>query len=135
MDLNKFALFRLMGQRMNWLSQRQQVLATNVANADTPGYRPSDLKPLDFQSVIRGKNDRLSVRATNAGHIQGKAGQSSFAQTTRSGSYQSALSGNSVVLEDQLMKVANTAMEYQVTTNLYRKHVAIIRSVLSGGGR
>jgi flagellar basal-body rod protein FlgB len=50
MDLNSLALFRLM--QLACLTQRQSVLAQNIANVDTPGYKPNDLKPFDFDSVL-----------------------------------------------------------------------------------
>ena len=49
MNLSDIPLFRMMSQRMEWLSQRQQLLAHNVANANTPGYKSQDLKPLTFK--------------------------------------------------------------------------------------
>ena len=45
-------LFAMLKSRMGYLSQRQKVIAQNVANADTPGYRPSDLKPYSFQASL-----------------------------------------------------------------------------------
>ena len=45
------------------------------------------------------------------------------------------ISGNAVVLEEELMKAAETAADYQLTTNLYRKHVAMIRTALGKSGR
>ncbi|MHA1152522.1 MAG: flagellar basal body protein, partial [Alphaproteobacteria bacterium] len=38
---------------MEWLSQRQKVLADNIANADTPNYQPRDLNPSEFQRILR----------------------------------------------------------------------------------
>ena len=49
MDLNKLDVFRLTNSKMGWLSERQTVLAQNIANADTPGYKAKDLKGLIFQ--------------------------------------------------------------------------------------
>ena len=43
-------------------------------------------------------------------------------------------SGNAVVLEEQLMKVAETVMDHQITANLYAKHVNMIRMVLGRTG-
>lgn len=44
MNLKSMPLFGLMGRRMAWLTQRQMVLSQNIANADTPGYKPKDLR-------------------------------------------------------------------------------------------
>ena len=56
----------MMAKRLSWLGERQQVLANNVANADTPGYRARDLKALSFKKVLGGEGAKLGMAATNA---------------------------------------------------------------------
>ena len=73
MNLSDIPLFRMMSQRMEWLSQRQQLLAHNVANANTPGYKSWDLKPLTFENMVRAGAARLGARATRSGHFSGGA--------------------------------------------------------------
>src|SRR5690349_5580690 len=51
MDFSKLPLFSMISQRIGWLSERQKVLAENVANADTPNYKARDLKPQDFAAL------------------------------------------------------------------------------------
>ena len=132
MNLNDIPLFRMMSQRMEWLSQRQQLLAQNVANANTPGYKSQDLNPLSFESMLRAGAGRLRVRATRVGHISNRAGKSEkFRLKAETDKTQKSMTGNNVVLEQEMMKVAQTSMEYQLTTNLYRKHLAIIRAALN----
>ncbi len=58
MDLNKVSLFGMMKQRLAWLGQRQEVLAQNIANADTPGYRR---KLISFESAMDGARDTGQV--------------------------------------------------------------------------
>ncbi len=57
MELDKIALFGLVKKRLAWLAQRQEVLAKNIANADTPGYKPRDLKAFDFKQLVSRKLD------------------------------------------------------------------------------
>ena len=52
MDLNRLPLFSMLTKRASWLDKRQEVLARNIANADTPGFVPRDLKPQDFRSFL-----------------------------------------------------------------------------------
>lgn len=49
MDMNKLPIFAMVTQRMAWLTKRQEVPAQNIANADTPGYRPRDLTAQSFR--------------------------------------------------------------------------------------
>ena len=53
MDLKKLPLFDLLARRMSWLAQRQEVLAQNIANANTPDYAPQDLKPMSFGEEMK----------------------------------------------------------------------------------
>src|SRR3546814_15134368 len=67
----KPGLFNLLGKRMEWLGQRQKVLAQNIANADTPDYVPHDLKPQEFRRMVeRQAAATLQPAATRPGHIQ-----------------------------------------------------------------
>jgi flagellar basal-body rod protein FlgB len=132
MDLRKLPIFAMMSKRMAWLAQRQQVLAQNIANADTPGYKPRDLKPLGFKELARNSLASLKPKATHGSHIATPSGAraTGFSQTVQKETAETTLSGNAVVLEEQLMKANQTAMDYEMTTNLYRKHVAMIKDAL-----
>jgi flagellar basal-body rod protein FlgB len=132
MDVSKIPLFSLISQRIGWLSERQKVLAENVANADTPDYKARDLKPMDFAAMAGSAGLRLAPAATNERHLDGRAGGSKVA-AVKDGKAEQTLSGNSVSLESEMMKVAETAMDYQLITNLYRKQIGLIKAVIGRG--
>src|SRR5262245_42453844 len=72
MDLNSLKLFKMAMTRMDWASQRQKVLAQNIANADTPNYQPKDVKEINFKDVLRGTGVApVTVARTNANHLKG----------------------------------------------------------------
>ncbi len=129
----KPGLLSLLGKRMDWLGQRQKVLAQNIANADTPEFVPHDLKPQEFRRMVeRQFTPTLKPEATQAGHIQSsslRADERSIEQKER---YETAPSGNAVVLEEQLIKVAQTQSDYNAITNLYKKQVAMMKMALRG---
>ena len=130
-DLN---IFTVLSKRMDWLSQRQRVLADNIANADTPNYRPRDLNQSEFHRVLRNHGPGVNPRATNAAHLQGTVARGGPARVERQGSpWETSPSGNAVVIEEQLLKVAETQTDYELMTNLYRKHMAMFRMALRGG--
>jgi len=133
MDLESFTVFRMLSRRMAWLSHRQGVLARNIANADTPNYRPYDAKPLDFQSLAERARGPIVVATTDARHLPGTRTPPRFAEERQRDTFETTPTGNSVVLEEQIMKVGETAMNFRLMTNLYRKHVAMIRTVLGRG--
>lgn len=121
MDFSKITLFSMMKSKMSYLSERQDVLAQNIANADVPGYKAKDLGKLDFENMAQVAAHKLSLRTTEAGHIQPKIEAPEYrAEKTRK-TYETNPTKNQVVIEEQMMKVAETNMQYQATTNLYKK--------------
>ncbi len=133
MDLSKIAVFSALTARMRWLNQRQSVIADNVANSDTPDYRPRDLKPLDFRDVLRGTQAKMETARTNGSHFQTNTRSSSFADKVDHRNAETTLTGNAVTLENEMLKVAETAADYRLMTNLYAKQVALLKTVLGRG--
>ncbi len=135
MDLNSIPLFSLLAKRMAWLNERQAVLAQNVANADTPGYKPLDLKPLDFHGLAREAAGRATLATTRPGHLAPRGAKTGIGAPVQQEVLESSPSGNAVVLEEEMMKVGQTRLDYDLAVSLYRKHISLIRVALSGRGR
>jgi flagellar basal-body rod protein FlgB len=129
----KAGLFTLLSARMGWLGQRNVVLGRNLANADTPDYRPRDLRESDFARLAAGVagTSRLTL-ATTAPLHQSPTTRARLDLAAREVEevYEVAPDGNAVVLEEQMAKLAATALDYQLATNLYRKYVGMVRTAL-----
>jgi flagellar basal-body rod protein FlgB len=52
MNLDSIPVLALVQRSIGWLGRNHDVLAQNIANADTPGYRARELKPLDFAALV-----------------------------------------------------------------------------------
>ncbi|MBO6521467.1 MAG: flagellar basal body rod protein FlgB [Rhodospirillales bacterium] len=131
MDLNKTALFGAIKGRLSWLSQRQEVLAQNIANADTPRYRASDLKPFEFKEILRQEKIQLNMNVTDASHQPGRRKRiRDFAEQTERQPFETSPTGNSVVLEEQMAKVNETHTKHKLVTQLYRKHLSMISAAV-----
>ncbi len=134
MDLGNIGLFKLMSRKMDWLTQRQEVISQNIANADSPEYKGKDLKPFTFRDAL-SDNRRLGPTATNASHLSGTVGSGGTAKEQRiRDPYETSPNGNNVVLEDQMMRMSENSMDYQTITNLYKKQVTMIKSAIRSGG-
>lgn len=118
----------LLGQikgRLGWLDERQRVIAENVANADTPGFVGRDLRqPTDFAAAMRDR--RLTMTRTNAAHIA-PAGSPVRFDPTKSPDSETTLDGNSVVVEEQMLKMAESRMAYDAAIGFYQKSMSMIR--------
>ena len=131
MNLNKIPLFAMLNERMSWLNQRQQVLANNIANADTPGYKPNDLAPVNFEKLARNASRGIALASTDAAHLaSGARASGPFRITEQEGVYEMTPSGNAVVLEEQLMKVSQTVMDHRIMAGLYSKHLGMLKMAL-----
>jgi flagellar basal-body rod protein FlgB len=129
MDLSKIPLFEAITRRMAWLGERQGVLAQNVANADTPGYVAQDVKPPSFAELLSGAGGRLKLATTAPGHVVPVQAGDSFRLAPQKVT-ERAPNGNAVQLEDQMMKISDTANDYALTTSLYRQQLGLFKLVL-----
>lgn len=134
MDLSNLGLFKLMSRKMDWQTQRNGVLAENIANADTPMYKPNELKPFSFRDALADSR-RMAPTATNAAHLSGTVSPGGMnAERRERDVYETSPDGNAVVLEEQMMKLGQNTADYQTVLNLYRKQVSMIRTALRGAG-
>ena len=135
MDLKSIPLFTVLTKRMSWLAKRQSILAQNVANVDTPGYKPLDLRARDFRSLARSAAGRMKLRTTNAGHLSAAGVRAGDRSTVvKSPTTEATITGNEVVLEDEMIKVGQTRMEYELATTLYRRNINILRMAIRRRG-
>jgi flagellar basal-body rod protein FlgB len=132
MDLTKIPLFQMITKRMGWLAERQKVIAENIANADTPEYRPKDLKAFDFRNFLREGSSKLKLATTADQHFA-PASTERFQVKSDAKPFENTPSQNKVVLEEQIAKMGETKSDYELTSNLYSKHVAMIKTALGRG--
>jgi flagellar basal-body rod protein FlgB len=131
-----FDVFEAMSRRIEWLSQRQTVLANNVANANTPGYVPHDLEAPGFESVLKRALAPLPQRVTDEGHIDASVPARQDPRSDEADeTYETLPSGNAVVLEEQMVKVADTQTFHQEMTALYRKNGNLVKIALGKNPR
>lgn len=117
-------LFALAERRMAWLEQRQATLAHNVANANTPGFHARDSAPFAAALAQAG---RLPLAQSSALHL---AGGGPAAGTIATRGHERTASGNTVTLEDELSKVADTASSQDLAVSLFRKYGGLFRTAL-----
>lgn len=129
MSVTELPLFSMLKTRMRWLETRQRLLAENVANAQTPGFRGRDLKPHDFTRKLQAATS-VQMVSTNAGHLAGiTQGDPNFA-ADRSQAFEVTPRGNSVSLEEEMMRIAQNQVDHQTATALYSRSLGLIKSAL-----
>jgi len=128
MEIGGMPLLTALRDKMRWHQARQSVLAQNVANAETPGYRASDLKAFNFAEHLRESEfGEMSTAATNALHFSVSSGGADGFSLAANSEFEVTPNGNGVTLEDEMMKVASNQMDYQTATTLYQRSMRIMR--------
>jgi flagellar basal-body rod protein FlgB len=140
MAIGDTPFFAVLRERLGFLNERQRVLAENVANASTPRYVAKDLDARAFSDAVAnqmpstrsgpaGPNPLppVTMVATRAGHMSGGAAASGSGRIVRAPDSEVTLDGNAVVLEEQMIKVADTRMNYDAALGLYQKGLQLIR--------
>lgn len=145
MDLNKIPLMSAITRKLEWLSQRQQVISENIANANTPGYRARVIVAEDFSDLVNNKPGDIikptanqNLRKTSSKHLavnSPSAGNDGAKVKVDESASDGSVNGNTVVLENQMMEMAETQMEYSTMVNLYRRQVGLLKSALGSRSR
>ena len=107
-------LFKLASQRTGYLSDRQTLIAQNVANANTPGYKAVDLKP--FDAALR--ETAFSMTVTNPAHLTPTAQEVDPPQAREADAAYASVSGNSVDIEGEMVKLGEVNRDFTEATNL-----------------
>ncbi len=138
MTLDDIPLFSTLKSRLGYLTDRQNLIAENVANADTAGYAPRDLSPFTVPgSDGSGQLTMAPVQGNPAfltapgmamiGAATWKAKTTPDSETT--------VNGNQVVLEEEMMKMTDARMNYETALGFYQKSMSMIQLALRTPGK
>ncbi|WMT85709.1 flagellar basal body rod protein FlgB [Pelagibacterium sp. 26DY04] len=129
MAIGDLPIFAALRNKMQWHQTRQTLLAENVANAETPGYRGRDLTAFSTDDAVRGTAS-VTTLATNARHYAVGTDPSRAMGARTMNSFEIMPEGNGVTLEEEMMKVTTNQMDYQAATTLYSRSMRVIKIAL-----
>lgn len=138
MTLDDIPLFSMLKGRLSYLNRRQQVIAQNVANSDTPGYMPHDLKAF---TIARGGPQSVGLALapvrTNAAHLPGSKPSTAAGgwQPQAAPDSETRMDGNKVVLEEEMMKMQDARLNYDTALGLYQKSLSLIQMAIKAPGK
>ncbi|MCW8884665.1 MAG: flagellar basal body rod protein FlgB [Motiliproteus sp.] len=117
-------------QAMLVRTQRAEVLANNIANADTPNYKARDL---DFKAILAGQSDTqqsLAMAATKSGHSGGIIEPDFAADLMYRVPLQPSIDGNTVDQQMEQSEYARNALDFQTSfTFLNRKFTGLTKAI------
>ena len=128
MRLDNIPLFDAIRGQLGWLQERQRVIAQNVANSDTPGYAARDLRaPGDFAHAMMQQSQGVGMMRTSTAHMAIQPQRAvNYASMTAPDS-ETTLDGNSVVVEEQMLRMAESRMAHDAAIGFYQKSLNMLR--------
>ena len=127
--MNLDNVFGIYEQSLRLRNQRTEILASNIANADTPGYKAKDI---DFRSVLKQQTVQPSrLQATNPKHFQNAEIGKSTAYVQFSNSGQPTLDGNTVDVQQEQLKFASNSARFEATMRFLNGKITSIEKALT----
>ena len=146
MNLDEIPLFSMLKGRLSYLGERQKVIATNIANSDTPGYAPRDMKPfaVDLAGAMTTTAIPMAQVASSAmrgptmtspTHMAPRRASAGLAKPKGAPDSEITLDGNGVVLEEQSMKLIEARIDYEAAIGFYQKSLGLLRMAARAPGK
>lgn len=135
MRFDSAPVVKAMHSRMQYLIDRQNVIGTNIAHANTARYKAQDIPAPDFKELLSTKNRKVRLALTSDMHRNGTRGFTpDFVAELDRTAVDESPDGNNVVLETQALKLAETTHHYQQVTQVYKKIGSMMRLAIENRG-
>jgi len=127
MAMSDLSILAALKVKMKWHEGRQRILSENVANADTPRFQARDLKTPTFRELVEpSRGTRLRPLRTDVAHLDNEPGAAA--------DWQLLPQDAAVVLEEEMLKMSENQMDYQLVTTLYSRSLGLLRAAVSRRG-
>lgn len=122
---NADSVFQDYYDQMDYLTKRDMTLSQNIANSDTPGYKPKELKK-------RAKDSNsIGLNSTNSMHFSLDGAEGGY-EMADADILEIKPNGNAVTLENELFKKSENSMRLQEATNMYNKSRSMLKTAIVG---
>jgi len=134
-------IFDGMGQAMKYMAEHQRVIAENIANNETPGFKARTVDAPDFSSLVSQYGVAGTPRVSRP-KVELSSGMTALgARPPLAGSHvvldgdttETKPDGNNVTLEDQVLTLGQVQADFAAMTNLYRKQMGLMKTALGRG--
>ena len=127
-------LFKGIEQAMQHLSGRQKVIAQNIANSETPGFKAREMEAPDFSRLLANQEGgprvvrpRVSISGGMAA-LGAKPPSGANSVVLDRDTMETKPDGNNVTLEEQLLKMGQVQADFAALTNLYKKQLLLMKT-------
>ena len=126
-------LFGFQETALQLRAQRQQLIASNIANADTPGYKARDI---DFRAALDsaqgGRTVASGLARTSARHLTGAAGGVAAAPALYRATVQASIDGNTVDMDVERAHFADNALRYEANLTFISGQIKTMLAAIQG---
>lgn len=122
-------IFGIHASALTLKAQRAELLAANLVNADTPGFKARDI---DFASTLRETQSRVTLNRTQPNHMDVGGRMDSGAQASYRVPFQPSLDGNTVEAELEMARFAEASLGYQASLTFLRGRIQGLRRAIGG---
>jgi flagellar basal-body rod protein FlgB len=119
---------------LDGLALSQRVIGSNMANADTPGFKSSEVRFAEQLTAAQQTQGGLQMVSTSPMHL-GTAVEPTQAQVITNSNTSLRLDGNNVDIEKEVTNLSETVLHYQATTQMMSQKLALLRTVINDGRR
>ena len=123
-NMSEIYLNKLSSDNAYWLSVRQALISGNIANANTPGFKAMDVKPMDENGV-----SFTTMMRTHENHLVGSSSDSNGIGIKQDDVWGVNHSGGSVSLPKEMIKAGEVASAYQLNTSVIKSFHRMVISV------
>ena len=127
--LGKLEIVSLANALAGHAAERQNLIARNVANSDTPGFRPADLDAFDPDMLARPSN---GLRQTRDAHIGSDTGAPRAAKVITDTTPMSP-NGNAVSIEAEMVRAVDARRQHDLALAVYSSAMGVLRTSLGRG--
>ncbi|BER91325.1 flagellar basal body rod protein FlgB [Atrimonas thermophila] len=123
-------VFTLLERGLDFAAQRQELLASNIANVETPGYKRRDL---DFESLLKGLEEQggeLNLARTSSRHLPGYVARSEELFPVKEENITIRDDGSSIDVEREMVTLLENGLYYQTLSKLTAGKFNLLRTVL-----
>ena len=135
-------IFDGMGQAMKFMAEHQRVIAENIANNETPGFKARTVDAPDFSSLVSQYGETAGAPRVSRPKVELSGSMTALgARPPQAGSHivldgettETKPDGNNVTPEDQLLNLGQVQADFAAMTNLYRKQIGLMKTALGRG--
>lgn len=127
--------FKMFEKELEFRSKKNRLIASNISNIDTPGYKAFDLVVEDELNKISGSSEKINIEQTDQGHLSshGQLIDGITYKVAKSSKFSLRKDGNTVDLDNEMTSLAENSLMYNASAQILTRKFQILKDAIKGG--